>query len=65
MIILFLGGALGGIAGVVGFMTNAKIFRTNLNGLAKFALTAVISVLVGVAYLVVAAILLSVIHLPM
>lgn len=52
MILLFLGGALGAIAGVLGLTTNAKIFRSSMNGLAKFALTAAVSLLVGAAYFV-------------
>ena len=51
LLLVFVGGALGGIVGAVGFTTNARIVRSKMNDLAKFALTAAVSVLVVVAFL--------------
>lgn len=51
ILLVFVGGALGGIVGAVGLTTNAKIVRSKMNGLAKFALTAAVSVLVVAAFL--------------
>jgi hypothetical protein len=51
ILLVFVGGALGGIVGAVGLTTNAKIVRSKMNGLAKFALTAAVSVLVAAALL--------------
>jgi hypothetical protein len=54
ILLVFIGGALGALAGFIGFAINTQIFRSSLPGVAKFALTAVVSVLAVVAYLVVA-----------
>lgn len=51
ILLVFVGGALGGIVGWLGFMTNAKVVRSKMDGLAKFALTAAVSVLVVAAFL--------------
>lgn len=52
MLLVFVGGALGGIAGFFGLSTNAIIVRSKMNGFAKFALTAAVSGLVVAAFLV-------------
>jgi hypothetical protein len=51
LLLVFVGGALGGIAGALGFTTNARIVRSKMNGSAKFALTAAVSLLVVIAFL--------------
>jgi hypothetical protein len=50
ILLLFVGGALGGIVGALGLTTNARIVRSKMNGLAKFALTAAVSVFVTAAF---------------
>jgi hypothetical protein len=54
LLLVFAGGALGGIFGFFGLTMNAKIFRSQMNGLVKFVLTAIISLLIGAAFLAVA-----------
>ena len=52
ILLVFVGGALGGIVGAVGLTTNAKIVRSKMNGFAKFVVTAAVSGLVAAAFLV-------------
>lgn len=54
VLLLFFGGALGAIAGVLGFSINAKIFRTEMSEVLKYVVTGAVSVLAVVAYFVVA-----------
>ncbi|NTW12346.1 MAG: hypothetical protein HGA30_03435 [Anaerolineales bacterium] len=54
VVLLFVGGALGAIAGLVGFSINAKIFRTEMSEVLKYVVTGVVSVLAVLAYFVVA-----------
>jgi hypothetical protein len=54
VILVFVGGALGAIAGMIGFLLNAKIFRTGLSNMLKYVATGAISILAVVAYSVVA-----------
>ncbi|MEZ4662343.1 MAG: hypothetical protein R2911_32740 [Caldilineaceae bacterium] len=61
MALVFAGGALGGIAGAIGFSVNSKIFRSNINGFAKYLLAGGVSILSAVVYLIVAALFLSLI----
>ena len=58
VLLVFMGGALGAIAGLIGFSINAKVFRTELNDVLKYVVVGIVSVLAIVAYLV-AAILFS------
>ncbi len=51
LLLVFVGGALGGIMGALGFTANVKIVRTKMNGLAKFGLTAAVSVIVVATFL--------------
>lgn len=51
VLLVFVGGAPGGIMGALGFTANVRIVRSKMNGLAKFALTAAVSVLVVAAFL--------------
>jgi hypothetical protein len=57
--LIFIGGALGGITGVVGLMLNAKVFRSDLNGFVKFAATGVVSLLAVAVYFVTAVLFLA------
>jgi hypothetical protein len=54
--LLFIGGALGAVAGMIGFFINAKIFRTEMNEALKYLVTGAVSVFAVVAYLVAAVI---------
>ena len=54
--LLFVGGALGAIAGMIGFSINAKIFRTEMSDVLKYVVSGVVSVLAVVAYFVFAVI---------
>lgn len=54
VILLFVGGALGAIAGLVGFSINAKVFRTEMSEALKYVVTGAVSVMAVVAYFVVA-----------
>ncbi len=54
--LLFVGGALGAIAGMVSFYINSKIFRTEMNDVLKYMVSGVVSVLAVVAYLIAAVI---------
>jgi len=53
ILLVFVGGALGGIVGALGLTTNAKIVRSKMNGLAKFAATAAVSAFVVAAFVAV------------
>lgn len=59
VMLIFIGGALGGITGVIGLTINAKVFRSDLNGFVKFVATGVISLLAVVVYFVAAVLFLS------
>jgi hypothetical protein len=54
LLLVFAGGALGGVAGFFGLTINAKIFHSQMNGLVKFVLTAIVSLLIGAAFVTVA-----------
>ena len=60
VLLLFVGGALGAVAGFIAFSVNAKIFRSSLGGVEKYLLTAAISAVAVMAYLIVATLLASV-----
>lgn len=62
ILMIFMGGALGAIVGVIGFLINTRIFRANLNGLVKYLATGIISVLSVIAYFVTALIFSSLIR---
>jgi hypothetical protein len=59
IILIFIGGALGALAGLVGFSISTSIFRSSLPGVAKFGLSAVVSVVTVIVYLVVVMVFLS------
>lgn len=54
ILLLFVGGAIGGIAGVIGFTVNTKVFRANLQPILKYVVAAGVSVLAVVGYMVAA-----------
>ena len=54
ILLVFIGGAIGSMTGFIGFSANAKVFRSELNTVVKFMLTAGISVLAVIAYFVLA-----------
>jgi hypothetical protein len=59
VLLLFFGGALGAVAGFIAFSVNTKVFRSSLGSMEKYLLTAAISAVAVMAYLVVAALLAS------
>jgi hypothetical protein len=54
MLLVIFGGMLGVIAGAAGFYLNTRLFRSQINPLLKYALTALISILALILYLVMA-----------
>ena len=60
--LLFIGGALGALAGFIGFSINAKIFRTEMSDVLKYVVSGVVSILAVVAYIVAAYIFTSFIN---
>ena len=57
LILVFIGGALGAILGLIGFTVNIRIFRTEMNGALKYLVSAIVSVLAYVLYLELATII--------
>ncbi len=57
VLLVFVGGALGVIAGIVAFTVSAGIFRSNRSTAVKFLLTAFVSLLAVVVYFVLAVLL--------
>ena len=55
VLLVFVGGAVGGIAGFTAFAANKKLFRGEFNTIVKYALTGIVSALGIFAYFVVAA----------
>jgi hypothetical protein len=54
ILLVFIGGAIGAMTGFIGFSANAKVFRSELNTVVKFMLTAGISVVAVIAYFILA-----------
>jgi hypothetical protein len=52
--LLFLGGALGGGLGALAMTVNGRVFRTDLHGALKFAVTGAISIMTTVVFLALA-----------
>jgi hypothetical protein len=52
--LLFVGGALGAIAGIIAVTINAKVFRAEMSTVLKYVVSGVVSVLAVVAYFVAA-----------
>ncbi len=61
LLLVLRGGALGAIAGVIAFNANMKVFRSDRNTAVKYLLTAGISILAVIVYLVAAILLFSLI----
>ena len=59
VLLLFVGGALGAVAGFVAFSVNIKIFHSSLGSVEKYILTAAISALAVMVYLIAAMLLAS------
>lgn len=51
-LLVFTGGALGAVLGLVAFVVNAKIFRMDVPGVLKYVLTGAVSVLAIIIYFV-------------
>jgi len=56
VILVFIGGALGAIAGMLGFAVNAKIFRAEMSPVLKYVVTGAVAVVSVIAYLIAATI---------
>lgn len=52
--LVFIGGALGAITGIIGFTINTKVFRIEMNSVLKYVITGVVSALTVVAYFIAA-----------
>ncbi len=57
VLLLFIGGALGAITGMIAVAINAKVFRAEMSGVLKYLVSGMVSVLAVVAYFIVALIL--------
>lgn len=62
LLIVILGGALGGFFGVIAFLFNTKLFRTELPVAAKIPLSLLITALAVVLYFIIAGMLLTVLR---
>lgn len=60
--LLFVGGALGAIAGLIAFSINAQVFRSEMSNVVKYILTAAVSGIAVVAYFIAAVIFSSLIN---
>jgi hypothetical protein len=59
LLLIFVGGLLGALAGAIAVTVNTKIFRTSLHVALRYALTALVSLVAVVAYVVAATLFLS------
>jgi len=64
VLLVLIGGALGALAGFIGFGINTKIFRSGLPGLAQFGLSLLVSLAAVVVYLVAATLLFNALGRP-
>ena len=55
ILLVFVGGAIGAVTGVVAFSINTTIFRSSMTGFAKYGLTAFVSLVAVAAWLIAAA----------
>jgi hypothetical protein len=53
-LLVFMGGALGALAGIIGFSINTKIFRTEMHDVLKYLACGAVSVLSVIAYFIAA-----------
>ncbi len=56
VLLLFVGGALGAVAGIIGFSINARIFRAEMNSALKYLVSGAVSALSVLAYFIAAVI---------
>jgi hypothetical protein len=56
ILLLFVGGAIGALIGIISFSINAKVFRMKFNGIMKYVVSGIISILAVVLYFVLATI---------
>ncbi len=54
--LVFIGGALGAIAGIIGFSINSKVFRTEMKNFMKYVVSGMVSIAAVVAYFIAATI---------
>ena len=54
LVLIFSGGAIGGLLGAIGLFANIKLFRSSLSNIVKYLATGAVIVAVGVAYAIVA-----------
>ena len=54
VILIFIGGMLGAFSGIIGFIINAKIFRSAMSDILKYVVSGVVSVLAVVTYFIAA-----------
>lgn len=57
ILLVFMGGFLGALAGFIGFSINANIFRTKMNPVLKYVVTGAVSLVAGMVYFVLGSIL--------
>jgi hypothetical protein len=62
IVLVFMGGALGGLTGAVAFSISTRVFRMDQNGWLKYALVGLISLLALVIYVVLAGIFVAMIN---
>jgi hypothetical protein len=57
LLLIFVGGFVGAIFGILAFMLNSKVFRADVSAIMKYVITAVISFVAVFAYFVIAVII--------
>jgi hypothetical protein len=62
ILLVFIGGALGGLIGAIGAIINAKVFRTEMNSVLKYIIAGSVSILAVVLYFIVAILLVVLIN---
>ena len=62
ILLLFWGGAIGGMCGIWAILSNARIFRSNRSSVAKYLITGGISFVAVVAYVILATLVASLIR---
>jgi hypothetical protein len=58
--LIFVGGMIGGLVGMLGFILNTRIFRSNQSNVVQYLLTGLVSALTVVLYIVLVVIILSI-----
>ena len=62
ILLVFYGGLLGAIAGIIAFSISTGIFRSAMNGILKFVVSGVVSILAAVFYFVIATMLYPIVN---